>query len=215
MMWVTEGIVDALERLRMMRRPQLLWRLVIIAAGLLSIISLLVVAPAVPVAVIAFVLLLAVAVGPGGHLATAWIGLIGCWLVGAGADAGWLVAVPVTVGALGVHGISAMLATVPGFSVVERRVWRTALVPSGVALAVVGATAVIMLLLGGLTLPPVPLVAGAIVLAAVVGFAAVVWPAPTTDAAVAPGSSAGPAREPEPPRAVSAWARGDEDTRRI
>lgn len=212
MVWLAEWIADGLERVRTTRRPQLLWRLIIVAAGLVSMISLLVVAPAWPVAVIAAVLLIMSALAPAGHLPTAWVLLIGCWLVGAGsgvgAGAGWLVVVPVAAGALVVHGVCAMVAPIPGFAVVDRRVWRAGVVPTLLALGATAAAVVVMMALGGLRLPPAPVVAGAVAVLAVVAVAAVLWPPRTRQV------EATPVRTEPAPRAMSAWAAGDEDTRR-
>lgn len=173
-----EDITEFLERFRYYTRAQWTLRGLLVLSGLVALLPLWILVPTPLLGVPSLLALVLSALLPRGHVPTIFCVLVVIWALVVGAvGVGWLL--PVTLGCLGVHWAGAATAVGPSFAPVDPAVWRKLAVPLVISAAAVPVAAVVVALLGLVTLPG-SLVLVALAIGILLAAAAVaLWPART------------------------------------
>jgi hypothetical protein len=146
-----------------------------VLAGVVAMLPLWLILPALLIAVPALVVLVLSALLPRGHLATVFVGVVVLWAVICGPNPPWLYGI-VALGCLGVHWAGVASSVGPSFAVVDRSVWRGLAVPAWIAVGGIVVTAVIASLLGLVTLPGSLVLVVLTIAIVLVAAVAVLWP---------------------------------------
>lgn len=172
---VIDDIADLLERFRRYHRSQWLLRGLILVSGLVALLPLWVLSPAVLLAILTLVALVLALFFPRGHVVTVFLVLTMVWAAWAGPTAPWVYGI-VALGSVTCHWAAGACALGPSFAEIDPAVWKSAARPLVYAVGAVVAAVLVATLLGLIALPGSLVLVILSVIALVVGGGFVLWP---------------------------------------
>ena len=170
-----DDIADFIERFRRYGSWQWALRGILFGCGLVSMVALWVMLPALVFAILALLALLLSAMFPRGHVITAFLVLVVIWAAAAGSNPPWVYGI-VALGAVGAHWSAGACALGPSFAEIDRSVWKRFARPLIHAVVGIVAAVIVATVLSLVSLPGSAVLVVLSLIGLIAGGALVLWP---------------------------------------